>query len=57
MNGYPLSGHRLAPKAEPMNSYVKKWSTERLRDMMHGVYRVGVSSAENDQQPYVLMGP
>jgi len=57
MNGYPLSGHRLAPKAERMNSYVKKWSTERLRDIMHGVYRVGVSSAENDQQPYVFMGP
>ena len=57
MNGDPLSGHQPAPKAERMNSYVKKWSTERLHDIMHGVYRVGVSSAENDRQPYTFLGP
>ena len=57
MNGYLLSGHRLTSKADRMSSYMKKWCTERLRDMVHGVYRVGVSSAKNDRQPYVFVGP
>ena len=35
-----------------MDSRVKK----RLNDMVHGVYRVGVSSAENNQLPYVFVG-
>ena len=46
----------MRPRREPWN-YAWKIEHRLLGDMVHGVYRVGVSSTENDRSPYVFLGP
>jgi len=52
--GWVSSGQWFAPNAGPMDSCVEPRAQNGGYDIMRGVYRVGVSSAEVDRLPRVF---
>ena len=52
--GWVSSGHWFGPNAGPIDSWVETRAQKGAYNILRGVYRVGVSSAEVDRLPSVV---